>query len=173
VERYANSFAAVVDKYDFGKYFYTVVYFPRAITDELPLDQYPRLRLEAEIDGLSVDGALMLDRVGSAQTRHLLEAGLPAGQKIWYYIVSKKVLQKIGKALGDEVTVGFRIAQQDAVDVPRALTELLEQNETLREKWQTLTAGKQRGLVHGLNTAKTGATRAKRLEQIEIALLEL
>jgi Bacteriocin-protection, YdeI or OmpD-Associated len=173
VERYTNGFAAVVDKYDFGKYFYTVVYFPRAITDELPLDQYPRLRLEAEIDGLSVDGALMPDKVGSAQTKHLLDAGLPEGQKIWYYIVSKKVLQKIGKSLGNEVTVYFRIAQQDAVDVPGALTELLERNERLREKWQALSAGKRRGLVHGLNTAKTSATRTKRLEQIEIALLEL
>ena len=168
-----QSFAATVDKYDFGKYFYTVVYFPKVVTDALPLEQYPRLRLAAEIDGVTVDGALMPDKVGSAQTKHLLEAGLPAGQQIWYYIVSKKLLRKIGKTLGDTVTVYFTIADQDAVNVPRALSELLEQNDRLREIWQTLSAGKRRGLVHGLNTAKTSATRAKRLEQLEIALLEI
>ena len=122
---------------------------------------------------VAVDGALMPDKVGSAQTKHLLESEMQCGQPIWYYIVSKKVLRKIGKALGDEVTVVFSIADQKAVDVPNALTELLESNDRLREKWQGLTPGKQRGLVHGLNTAKTSATRTKRLEQLEIALLEL
>jgi len=167
-----NAFTTTLNKYDFGKYFYTVVYFPQHVLDTLPLEQFPRLRLEAEIDGVFVEGALMPDKAGSAQTRHLRGEGLLEGQRVWYFLVSKKVLKAIGKALGDEVLVSFTVADQDAVDLPRALEELLEDHPRLCEAWDALSAGKKRSLVHPIKTAKTQATRARRLEELEILLLE-
>jgi len=97
-----NRFKATLNKYDFGKYFYTVVYFPQSVLDTLPLELYPRLRVEAELDGVFVEDALMPDRVGSAQTRHLLGASAlerewREGQRVWYLTVSKQVLKSIAR----------------------------------------------------------------------------
>jgi hypothetical protein len=167
-----NEFRTTVEKYDFGKYFYQVVYFPQAVTDALPLKEHSRLRIHAIVDGYHLDGALMPDRIGSKQTKHL-ETPSNTGQKIWYLLLGKAVLKKLKKQLGEEVQVFFSIADQDAVDVPKMLEERLLQQPRLQEIWDGLTAGKKRGLVHPLNSAKSLATKQKRLEQLELVLLEL
>jgi Bacteriocin-protection, YdeI or OmpD-Associated/Domain of unknown function (DUF1905) len=172
VDSFTHHFTATVDKYDFGTYFYTVVYLPQNIADTLPLQQYPRLRVDAEIDGHPVQGALMPDTLGSPQTKHL--SGHPSERRrIWYLMVSKKVLTRIAKALGEEVHVQFSIADQNSVEVPGALQDMLEENPRLQEIWQKLTPGKQRGFAHTIRSAKTEKTRLKRLENLEIMLLEL
>jgi hypothetical protein len=167
-----TEFSATLEKYDFGKYFYTVVYFPASVTDTLPLAEYPRLRIHAVVDGYHLDGALMPDRIGSKQTKHL-ETPSNTGQKIWYLLLGKAVLKKLKKQLGEEVTVFFGIANQDAVDVPKMLKERLLEQPRLQEVWDGLTPGKKRGLVHPLNSAKSLATKQKRLEQLELLLFEL
>jgi hypothetical protein len=167
-----TEFSATLEKYDFGKYFYTVVYFPQSVTDVLPLTEHPRLRVHAIVNGYHLDGALMPDRIGSKQTKHL-KTPSNTGQKVWYLLLGKRVLNSIKKQLGEEVTVFFAIADQEAVNVPRILEERLLEQPRLQEIWDSLTAGKKRGLVHPLNSAKSLATKQKRLEQLELLLLEL
>ena len=166
-------FTAHIDKYDFGKYFYTVVYLPKQMVPKLPLEQFPRLRIEAEVNGFMVNGALMPDVMGSPQTKHLPLEANEEPQRIWYLMVSKKVLKAIGKSLGDQVTVRFRIADQNQVEIPFALQEMLEGNPRLQDIWDTLTPGKKRGFAHTIQSAQTEKTRLKRLEILEISLLEL
>ncbi len=171
--RDVHAFNAEVGVYDYGKYVYTVVYIPDEVASALPLEAFPRLRVGAAVNGAWLEGALMPDRVGSAQTRHLLEQGHASGQRVWYLLLPKGVLKRIGKTTGDAVRVELRVADQDFVEVPKALQDLLDGQPRLRAIWDALTPGKRRGLAHPVNTAKTPATRARRVEQLEIALLEL
>ena len=176
---YPYFFEAPVEKYDFGKYHYTVVYLPAVLMADLPLSQFSRLRIEAVVDGACLlEGALMPDTLGSPQTRHLLSiagkpGGPPQGERIWYFMLPRQVLRTLGKSLGEVVSLRFRVADQDAVDIPQAVQELLERHETLREVWERLTPGKRRGLVHGVRSARSEETRLRRLEDLENQLLDL
>jgi Bacteriocin-protection, YdeI or OmpD-Associated len=172
VDHFPHQFVTIIDKYDYGKYFYTVFYLPDEVRTELPLEQNPRLRIEAEINGFALEGALLPDRIGSAQTKHLLTSA-NQGQKIWYCVISKDTLKRIGKTLGEEIFVALRFGDQNAVEMPGALQEWLRQNTRLQEIWDRLTPGKKRGFAHQIKTAKTIKTREKRLEALEIQLLEL
>lgn len=89
----ANTFRAKIDIYDFRRYVYTCVYFPQAVLARLPLDKYPRLRINAAIDGYPCKGALMPDKAGSKQTAHLLKDGYVRNQKVWYFQVPRKLLR--------------------------------------------------------------------------------
>jgi hypothetical protein len=172
VDYFPHQFATVIDKYDYGKYFYTVFYLPEDMQAELPFEQHPRLRIEGELDGFGFEGALLPDRIGSAQTKHLLNEA-NGGQRIWYCIISKDALKRIGKTLGEEIFVALRVGDQNAVEMPGVLQDWLERNTHLQDIWNRLTPGKKRGLVHQIKTAKTAKTQEKRFEALEIQLLEL
>jgi antitoxin component of MazEF toxin-antitoxin module len=158
-----NVFKAKVDIYDFTKYVYTCVYLPKAVIAKLPLDEHPRLRINATIDGCACKGALMPDRAGSRQTKHLLAAGHIKGDRVWYFQVPKTLLKDVGKQIGDTVEVRFEIANQDEVDVPPAVEAMLARDGELRTQWEALTAGKKRSLMHPIATARTDVTLEKRL----------
>lgn len=158
-----NAFKARVDIYDFTKYVYTCVYFPKAVLARLPLDEHPRLRINATIDGCACKGALMPDRAGSRQTRHLLASGHIKGDRVWYFQVPKTILKDVGKQIGDTVEVRFEIADQDEVDVHPAVAAMLARDGERRRQWEALTAGKKRSLMHPISNARTGVTLEKRL----------
>lgn len=168
---FTHTFTAPVAIYDYGKYFYTVVYVPAAITDELPTDTYPRLRVDAEIDDVPLEGTLMPDRIGSAQTQHLVDLLGPQGQRVWYLMAPKKLLQTIDKRIGDEVEVRLRVADQNAVTIPEALADYLAQHAEIEAAWSRLTPGKQRGYAHRIASAKTRPTIERRLSQLAEDLL--
>lgn len=168
---FTHSFTAGVSTYDFGKYFYTVVYVPAEVTADLPLDEYPRLRVEAEVDEQPIEGALTPDRLGSAQTNHLVGTLGAVGTRVWYLMVPRRILQKIGKAIGDDVEVHLRMADQDAVDVPPALADRLAESIPLSDAWSDLTPGKQRAYAHRVASAKRAPTIEKRLLELEHELL--
>jgi hypothetical protein len=167
------SFMAKIDIYDFKKYVYTCVYFPKDVLAKLPLDQYPRLRVNAIVDGRPCDGALMPDKAGSRQTEHLLNAGYKKNERVWYLQVPKNILRQINKQVGDTVTVAFEIADQDAVVLPAAIKKMLAEDEMLRSIWDRLTPSKRRSLVHPVLNAKTDSTREKRLLAFIDQLAEL
>ncbi len=167
-------FETTIDKYDFGPYFYTVVYVGSDITDQLPMDKYPRLRVEATVDGYPSKGALMPDKIGSKQTEHLLNKSYTKrGERIWYFQVPKKVLKEISKELGDSVEVKISVGNQDEVEIHPAMEDFLRENDTVNQKWETLTPGKKRSLAYPVLKAKTDITLEKRLIELEEALLNL
>ncbi len=168
---FSHSFTAPIGIYDFGKYFYTVVYIPNDVTNDLPMKQHPRLRVEAEIDSVPVEGTLMPDQLGSAQTKHLVGTLGPEGQRLWYLMTPRKLLKSIGKAIGDDVDVRLRMADQDAVAVPEALAVFLSENGDVAAVWDSLTPGKRRGYAHQIATAKTFPTIKRRLQKLANELL--
>ncbi len=138
---FMHSFTAEVSTYDFGKYFYTVAYAPKDVTDDLPMEQYPRLRVDTEIDDMPPEGALMPDRLGSAQTAHLVDVPGPEGQRVWSQMVPRGILDQIEKPLGAEVEVRLRIGDQDAADIPPALELSLRADVELRDARARLPPG--------------------------------
>jgi antitoxin component of MazEF toxin-antitoxin module len=153
MDYYSYRFEAIISKYDFGKYYYTVVFIPQDIIEKLPLNDNPRLRIEGEVNEFPINGALMPDK----------------GE--WYLMVPKKILKQIDKNLGDEVEILFRIADQDEVTLSKELENYLKRNPKLKSKWEKLTPGKRRGLAHRVNQAKSEETIAKRLLELKNLLL--
>ncbi len=124
------------------------MFVPGDITVELPLNEYPRLRVSGEVSDFPI------------------EASLTPMRGRWYILLSKKMLKAIDASVGDTVSVRFRIADQDAVEVPDFLEAALKRNATMKELWEQATSGKKRGLAYRVASAKTDATRQKRVDEI-------
>ncbi|MEM9364787.1 MAG: YdeI/OmpD-associated family protein [Planctomycetota bacterium] len=149
---YSHSFSAQIEKYDFGKMCYTVVYVPEETTTKLDFSKSKRLRVEGVIGQEPFAGALMPVR----------------GR--WYIMVGRRMLTKLGVQLGDSVQIHFDVVSPDTVDVPRELEYALEANAVAKAAWDALTPGKQRGLAHRVASAKRIETIENRIDEI---LLEL
>lgn len=154
---YPCSFEAPLDRFGVGrerKVWYTVVFLPAALEAELPFAAHSRLRVEGEIAEVPVEGAWM-----------------PAGDGRRYFIVAPRVLKDAGVAVGDLVEMRFRIADQDAVDVPPELAAELTADPDARAAWDALTPGKRRGLTYRVHGAKARATRMRRVAEVMAMLV--
>ncbi|MEM9574844.1 MAG: YdeI/OmpD-associated family protein [Pseudomonadota bacterium] len=128
---------------------YRVVVLPEAMQEELPFDKHPRLRIDGEIADFPFNGAWQ-----------------PVGNGRYYLIVPKQLFSELNLKVGDHVDVRFRIADQNAVDVPDALRRALLNDPELQSKWNQLTAGKRRSFSRRVATAKTEATIEKRIVEV-------
>lgn len=153
MEKYEYRFEAKVEKYDFGKYYYTIVWLPEEIATKLPFEKYPKLRIEAKVDGILLEGALMPD----------------SGR--WYLMVNKKILKRINKGLGDQIRIEFNIADQDYVFIPRGLSTALEEDLNFKQAWEKLTPGKKRGYAYLVSKAKSPEAIEKRISEIKEYIL--
>ena len=128
---------------------YTVVILPDSVVSSLPFADYPKLRIIGELGNHPIRGAWN---------------SVADGRK--YFILSQKFLQSAGLLLGDWTEMRFNIDDQDFVDIPSELQAYLACNDAFREKWQGLTAGKQRFFCHQISSAKQQITRDKRTNQV-------
>ena len=144
--------APIVEHWFEAKFAYTVVWLPPEVAEALPFKAYPRLRVEGEVAEQGFEAACMPVR------------------RRWYLMGSKKAMKAAGVSLGDEVEVRFRIADQDAVDMPVDLTRALEADAAALARWDALTPGKKRGLAFRVAQAKRPETRAKRIAELLEAL---
>jgi Bacteriocin-protection, YdeI or OmpD-Associated/Domain of unknown function (DUF1905) len=150
---FSHQFETRIARHAVGTYHYTVVYLDPALVHELPLGQYARLRIEADVSGIPVKGAWQ-----------------PARGR-WYLMLPKSPLKAAGLRIGSAVEVSFRVLPQDDVDIPEELAAILAKKARVRTAWQALSAGKQRGLAHLVASAKRAETRTARLSQVEAILL--
>ena len=121
----------------------------------LPLKQYPRLRIDGELNGARFANALH-----------------PSNGK-WYLLVPRRMQKKCEVTLGDRIFVQFDIADQDAVEVPEELRFALEVNDVATAVWSDLTPGKRRGFAYRVNSAKRRETKANRVEEVISDLVSL
>ncbi len=147
MSRFAFEFTGRVARHSFGEWGYTVVFLPAAVAAELPLREYPRLRVRGEMDEYP-----------------FARAWQPTGET-WYLMIPKDVMQRGGYGLGDWVNVRFNIDDQEAVDVPEALALALAEDGAFRAAWEGLTAGKRRAVAYRVESAKTAGTVAKRVAE--------
>jgi uncharacterized protein YdeI (YjbR/CyaY-like superfamily) len=54
----------------------------------------------------------------------------------------------------------------DALDIPEELAETLDFMPELKQAWESITIGRRRGICHWVGSAKTIATRAKRVAEV-------
>ncbi len=150
---FEHRFDAPISAHPVGRYHHTVVYLPPDLAKRLPFDVSARLRVEADVSGVPVHGAWQ-----------------PAGGR-WYLMLPKRLLKPAGLQVGADVEVSFRLLPQDHVELPPELAALLQDDAPVRRAWQDLSAGKQRGLAHWVDSARKPETRAARLAQVRGVVL--
>jgi Bacteriocin-protection, YdeI or OmpD-Associated/Domain of unknown function (DUF1905) len=127
---------------EWGKSTYTILRLPADVVLALGATK----RVEGEINDHPVNLALTRAPVCP-------DVFLWAGQSL---------LDRIGIVPGEVVEVRLRPAPDTLVDVPGDVTLALRHGDAMAE-WEALTPGKQRGLLYQISTAKTAATRDKRI----------
>lgn len=156
---FTHEFEATLSRHPIGKgervVTYSVVYLPSDMATDLPFDAHPRLRVDAEIADIPFNGAWQ-----------------PAGDGRSYLMVPKAVFTDAGAAIGDVVEVRFRLADQDAVDVPEILQRALTSDAEAQAKWDGLTAGTKRGFAYRVASAKLPKTIDKRVKEVMTMIRE-
>ncbi|MEM9701231.1 MAG: YdeI/OmpD-associated family protein [Planctomycetota bacterium] len=156
---FTHQFVGTVDALDFGRMIYRVAFIPSEIADDLPLDKFPRLRVDAEVSS------------GPGRPIVPLNAALmPAGGRR-YLLLSKRTLQEAGLGPGDPVTVRLCVADQDAVDVPEDLHAALSGRSAAADAWEELSPGRRRSFVYRVDSAVREETRARRIAEVIAELL--
>lgn len=136
------TFEAKIEPMVWGKATYTILRIPPDMLDALGHAK----RVEGEIAEHPVNLAL---------TR----APVIQGPFLW---AGQSLLDRIGITPGEVVEVRLRPAPDDRVDMPDDVALALRAADVL-PVWQNLTPGKRRGLLYKIDTAKTDATRQKRI----------
>jgi hypothetical protein len=142
-------FEGRIETVNWGRATYTILPLPQPVVEALGKTR----RVEGEINAHPVNLAM---------TR----APVVEGVFLW---AGQLLLARIGISPGEPLEVRLRPAADDQVDLPQDVSAALVA-AGVTAAWDTLTPGKQRGLLYPINAAKTEATRAKRIRNL-IALL--
>lgn len=132
-----------------GALVYRVVYLPKSLVKTLGLKPKERARIVGEVDGEPIHLAIN-----------------PATEGTHFLMVSKQLMRRIEKDLGDRVTVSFDMVDNDAVDIPKELMEGLRRHPEAQDVWHTLSAGKKRIWTTLVDQAKRSKTRARRVDEV-------
>ncbi len=141
------AFQATVEAVVWGRATYTLLRLPEDAESAL-LAQGAK-RVEGEINAHPVNLALS-------------RAPVVEGVFLW---AGASLLDRVGIVPGEVLEVRLRPAPDDRVDTPEDVTLALRQAD-LTAVWEGLTAGKRRGLLYQIGTAKTAPTRAKRIDAL-------
>ncbi|MBK1877526.1 YdeI/OmpD-associated family protein [Pelagicoccus mobilis] len=102
----------------------------------------------------------LLVRVNGYELRRGLQGSREFGSHI---VVGLSLLREAGASLGDAVKVEVEAdPNANGIDVCDELLIALEQDKAARDRWESLTLGKQRGLAYHVGSAKREETRIKR-----------
>jgi hypothetical protein len=140
-------FTGRIETLEWGTSTYTIVRLPDEVAARLAAEGARR-----------VEGEINEAPVNLAPTKApVLEATF-----LW---TGKSLLDRIGLAPGDEVEVRLRKAPDDEVDTPDDLAAALRAAGA-SHLWEALTPGKRRGMIYQIGTAKTQATRDRRIAKL-------
>lgn len=130
---------------EWGKATYTVLRIPPEVVDALGKTK----RVEGEINDHPVNLALT-------------KAPVIDGVFVW---AGKSLLREVGIEPGEQIEIRFRAAPNDLVEVPADVVNALR-SAGVTDKWDSLTAGKQRGMLYQVTSAKRAETRVKRIAKL-------
>lgn len=137
------AFEGVVEPVEWGRATYTILCLP----DEAVAALGAAKRVEGEIDEHWVNLALS-------------RAPVVEGVFLW---AGASLLERTGIVPGEPLEVRLRPAPDDQVDTPEDVALALRAAD-MTAVWDGLTAGKRRGMLYQIGTAKTAPTRAKRID---------
>lgn len=141
------SFSGRVVPMEWGDSTYTILPLPKEIAEEL--ERQGARRVDVELNDHPFNMAL-------TKAPAILDTFLYAG---------KSVLQDAGISPGEEINVRLCKADPDVVDVPNDILLALR-SSGLTDAWSALTAGKQRGHLHKITSAKKDETRMRRISEL-------
>jgi hypothetical protein len=133
-------------KTDYTWYF---VEFPHDVQKEF--GTRGRVRMKGLVNGVAVDRALMPQKSGV----HIIILG---GD-----IRRAAKLKKVGEPVTVEIWLD---PEPDRVEIPEELAETLDFIPEMKTAWDKLTPGMQRNMSYWVGSAKTTATRAKRIAEL-------
>lgn len=131
---------------EWGRSTYTILRLPDAVARALSRE------------GRRVEGEIGEHPVNLALTRAPVVEGT-------FLYVSADLARAVGARLGEPLEVRLRAAPDDVVEVPPDVAAALR-GAGLTAKWEALTPGRRRGLLHGVASAKRAPTRAKRISAL-------
>lgn len=143
------TFEAVVEPMVWGRSTYTIIRLPERVLAALG----PARRVEGEINDFPVNLAVT-------------KAPVVDGAFLW---AGKSLLDRVGIAPGQRLEVRLRPVSDDVVEVADDVLAALRSAKVL-SKWKALSPGKQRGLLYQVDSAKTAATRTKRIAALVTSL---
>ncbi len=141
------SFEGRIVPMEWGKSTYTVLPIPQEIYQALK--EQGAKRVDVELNDSPFNMAL---------------TKAPALDHVFVY-TGKTVLRDAGIQPGDLIDVRMRKADPDMVDVPSDVQLALRESD-VTDLWNALSAGKKRGLLHAVTSAKREATRQARLAKM-------
>ncbi|MEO0335519.1 MAG: YdeI/OmpD-associated family protein [Pseudomonadota bacterium] len=141
------AFRANIETLDFGRMAYAVINLPIKILNELP-EKKTGIRLEGTLN----------ESPFSLAIQHYGEN--------YQIIVSKRLMKEAEVDLGEMVEVEFRLVDKQQVDTPFEILEVIQRDKSFKSKWEDLTAGKKRSLIHPIKQAKRPETKKKRLAEL-------
>jgi hypothetical protein len=142
------AFTGRIETLDWGTATYTIVRLPDEVAARFAAEGAKRV--EGEIDEHPVN--LAPTRAPTVEATFL-----------W---TGRSLLDRIGRAPGDEVELRLRKAHDDEeVEVPEDLSAALRAAGA-SHLWEALTPGKRRGILYQIGTAKTQGTRDKRIAKL-------
>jgi hypothetical protein len=137
----------------------------RIETLEWGRSSYTILRLPEEVAArLAAEGAKRVEGEMNEHPVNLAPTRAPVLEDTFLW-TGKSLLDRIGLVPGDEVEVRLRKAPDDEVDMPGDLAAALRAVGATH-LWEALTPGRRRGMLYQLGTAKTQATRDKRIAKL-------
>lgn len=145
------AFESRVEPMEWGKSTYTVMRIPPDALAAIG----PTRRVEGEINDHPVNLAL---------------TKAPAIEDVFVW-AGKSFLKEVGLAPGELAEIRLRAAPDDVVEVPADVTNALR-SSGLIDRWDKLTPGKKRGLLHQVGTAKRAETRTRRIAALLATLQE-
>ncbi len=137
------AFEGVVEPVLWGKATYTILRLP----DEAVAALGGARRVEGEINEHWVNLALS-------------RAPVVDGVFLW---AGQSLLDRLGIVPGEPLEARLRTAPDDQVDTPEDVAAALRV-AGVTAVWEGMTAGKRRGMLYQISTAKTAPTRVKRID---------
>lgn len=142
-----HTFEGRIEPLDWGKATYTILRLPPEVDAALKAERAKR-----------VEGEIGEHPVNLAITR----APVLDGAFLW---TGQSFLNAAGLDPGDMVEVRLRKADPDHVETPDDVMAALR-TAGKSQDWAALTAGKQRGMLYQVTSAKRAETRAKRIAKL-------
>lgn len=120
----------------------TVAEIPGEILKKLPAG---RVRVEGKLNQTSFNLAVQSKKNGPK-----------------YLSISQAMRKSANVKPGDKVRVSFVVVDSDKLDLPEEMQAVLAQDDDGAKKWNKLTVGLQRSLVHYINSSKNVDVRIER-----------
>jgi len=133
---------------------WSYIFIPQAIAHQLKPDERRTIRVKGKIDAVAISGIGLM----------------PMGQGDFIMALNKTLRKQLRKEAGAKVELSLSFDADFKIEMPDDLEICLADEAILLERFLAMPKSHQNYFINWLNTAKTEATRTKRLVMIVEAM---